>query len=180
MAYDIGSTEYYILSDALIEKFEDIEWNLVHNYDPKEDTFEDVEFLLDDLRVCADLIAELLGSDIYQRRYETDKEATEFEFKSSVTESIDAIDTSLRSWISNPRNKKRYGNDNIIVVCMTPYDSDISDDVPGVLFDGTFKELESGTGDNYIAEDYDDLFVTQTTYKKAGYEDYLEISVDWR
>ena len=61
MAYDIGSTEYYILSDALIEKFEDIEWNLVHNYDPKEDTFEDVEFLLDDLRVCADLIAELLG-----------------------------------------------------------------------------------------------------------------------
>ena len=63
---------------------------------------------------------------------------------------------------------------------MTPYDSDISDDVPGVLFDGTFEELESGTGDNYIAEDYDDLFVTQTTYKKAGYDDYLEISVDWR
>lgn len=92
-------------------------------------------------------------------------------------ESIFGGKQTLADWISNPRNKKRYGNDEIMVVCMTPYSDDI-DDCPGVLFDGSFDELFNGTGDNYISDTEDSWVVTGTTYKRYGSTDFLEISVD--
>jgi len=91
-------------------------------------------------------------------------------------ESVDGKQT-LADWISNPRNQRRYGNDEIMVVCMNPYLDD-PDDCPGVLFDGTFDELKNGTGDNYISDSYDIWVVTGTTYKRYGGTDFLEISVD--
>ena len=91
-------------------------------------------------------------------------------------ESVDNKQT-LANWISNPRNQRRYGNDEIMVVCLSPY-LDEPDDCPGVLFDGTFDELKNGTGDNYISDNYDSWVVTGSTYKRYGGTDFLEISVD--
>ena len=90
---------------------------------------------------------------------------------------------TLSDWVSNPRNKKRYGNDKIMVVCLTPYEGSSSDDCPGVLFDGSFEDLENRTGDNYLvdfdgSDSYDTYFVTGSTYKRLGSTDYLELSVD--
>jgi hypothetical protein len=174
-AYSSNSTEYYILSDALREKFEDIEWNLVHNYDSKEDTFEDVEFLLDDLKTCANLMYDLLGDDIFLKRYEKTYEATKFEYGVITESQTNRIHrTPLDIWIDRHAEDPRLAGKHCLVACEAPY-MDEPYDIPGVLFDGTFEELVTGEGDNYIAEDYSDWVVVDIEVRST----FVTIFVDF-
>lgn len=82
--FDFGKEGYDWLrsiEDDLIDVFEDIEWDIVHNFDPITDSIADVEPVLKELETCAKLITDVSNNTIYMDRYESVKDDVYFEFK---------------------------------------------------------------------------------------------------
>lgn len=95
--------------------------------------------------------------------------------KSSATNN-----STIREYVATHRDA--LANADILIVCLEPYDPKYPDDVPGVLFDGSYTDLmntreniEDNIGDNYLSqEDLDELQISKVENTPDDVTIYLE------